>query len=358
MYSVLRHIPSVFNKRKPIQFTFFLTRRCNARCPFCFYLLDPATAGGGEELSIDEIQRVAEGLGSLLWLSFSGGEVFLREDIREITRLFYRHSRPAIILLSTNGLMPEVIRQEVEGILSDSPESRIVVKLSLDGFEETHDYLRGVRGAYGKVLETSRLLKPLIERYPNLELGINTVFCRENQDEVSDLIEHVKMMDGIRTHTVSLIRGSGLDEVDLEKYRRAIMKLEEQIRRGEAQRYSFRGARLKAAQDILQRRLILQTIKEKRQVMPCLAGRLTLVMREEGSVYPCEDFRLRIGNIRDAGYRLTKLLETERAKEVLNEIEKGGCHCTHECYLMMNILFSPSAWPRLLREYLRMDRAL
>jgi MoaA/NifB/PqqE/SkfB family radical SAM enzyme len=356
MYSPLRHIPSAFVRKRPVQFTFFLTRRCNARCPFCFYLKDEDFQTGNKELSLDEIKRVAEDLGNLLWLSFSGGEVFLREDVREITEIFYHHTRPAVILFSTNGLMPEVIRQEVEGILSDSPESRIVVKLSLDGFEETHDYLRGVRGAYGKVLETARLLNPLLGRYPNFELGINTVFCRENQDEIPDLIDQVKTMKGIRTHTVSLIRGRGLDEVDLGKYRKTVMRLEEQIRRGEAQRYSFRGARLKAAQDILQRRLILQTIKENRQVMPCLAGRLTLVMREEGSVYPCEDFRLRIGNIRDAGYRLTKLLETERAKEVLNEIEKGGCHCTHECYLMMSILFSPSAWPRLLREYLRMDR--
>ncbi len=356
MYQPVRHIPSAFIKRRPIQFTFFVTSRCNAACPFCFYLKDENIKAGGDELSLDEIKKVAEGLGSLLWLSFSGGEVFLREDIREITEIFYNHTRPAIILFSTNGLMPEGIRKAVEEILSASPESRIVVKLSLDGFEETHDHLRGVKGAYGKVLETTRLLEPLLERYPNFELGINTVFCRENQDEVPDLIEHVKTMKGIRTHTVSLVRGSGLDEVDLGKYRKAVMKLEEQIQRGEAQRYSFRGARLKAAQDILQRRLILQTLKEKRQVIPCLAGRLTLVMREEGSVYPCEDFRLLLGNIRETGYSMERLLDTEGAKKVLEGIKGGRCHCTHECYLMMSILFNPSAWPGLLREYHRIGR--
>src|SRR3990172_6521916 len=38
MYSWLRHAGSILWKRQPIQLTFFVTRKCNARCPFCFYL--------------------------------------------------------------------------------------------------------------------------------------------------------------------------------------------------------------------------------------------------------------------------------------------------------------------------------
>ncbi|RMF99820.1 MAG: radical SAM/SPASM domain-containing protein [Nitrospirae bacterium] len=296
---------------------------------------------------------MARGLGSLLWLSFSGGEVFLREDIGEITRIFYRHSRPSMILFSSNGLLPGKIRKEMEGILKDSPESRITLKLSLDGFEETHDRIRGVPGAYRRVMETLHLLTPLLENYPNFELGINTVFCGENQDEVPALIDKLKVMAGVRTHTVSLVRGEGLAKVDPEKYRKTVEKLERQILRGQAQRYAFRGARLKAAQDILQRRLILKTIDERRQVIPCLAGSLTLVVREEGSVYPCENFGLFMGNLRDHDCDLKGLLATEQAREVIKGIKEGRCHCSHECYLMMSILFNPSCYPALFREYVR-----
>lgn len=353
MYSYMRFLPVAFSKYRPIQFTFFVTSRCNAACPFCFYLKDENIEAGDGELSLHEIESMASGLGSLLWLSFSGGEVFMREEIGEITRVFYRHCRPSMILFSSNGLMPGHIREEMEGILEDSPESRIVLKLSVDGFEETHDRLRGVSGAYSRVMETLHLLTPLLERYPHFELGINTVFCRENQDEVPALIDKLKGMAGVRTHTVSLIRGKGLSDVDPEKYRKAVMKLEEQILRGEAQRYAFRGARLKAAQDILQRRVILQTIEERRQVIPCLAGNLTLVVREEGSVYPCENFSLRMGNVRDYDYDLSRLLSSEQAKQVIRSITEKRCHCSHECYLMMSILFNPSCYPALFREYMR-----
>ena len=39
-----------------------------------------------------------------MWLAFSGGEIFLRSDLVEITRIFYKNNRPAIILLPTKGL--------------------------------------------------------------------------------------------------------------------------------------------------------------------------------------------------------------------------------------------------------------
>ena len=37
-YSPFRHLPSAFVKSRPVQLTLFLTRKCNARCRFCFYL--------------------------------------------------------------------------------------------------------------------------------------------------------------------------------------------------------------------------------------------------------------------------------------------------------------------------------
>ncbi|MBW2465878.1 MAG: radical SAM protein, partial [Deltaproteobacteria bacterium] len=78
-YSPFRHLDSILWKRNPIQLTFFLTRRCNARCPFCFYISkQDAAVSASTELSIDEIERIAPQLGRLLWLAFSGGEIFLR----------------------------------------------------------------------------------------------------------------------------------------------------------------------------------------------------------------------------------------------------------------------------------------
>lgn len=355
-YSPFRHIGSIALKSRPIQLTFFLTSRCNARCKFCFYLSRNDSKEGKEELSLDEIARISSSLGQLLWLAFSGGEIFLRDDLVQITEIFYKKNRPAIILLPTNGLLPELIKDQTEAILAQCPKSTIVVKLSLDGTETVHDAIRGVNGSFQKTMETYERLKELLERYPNFELGINSVFSAANQDCMEELIEFVNRLEGIRTHTVSLIRGEVSDytlkEIDVERYCNTIKILENNLRKRLSNTYKFRGARLKAAQDIIQRRLIYKTLIEKRPLIPCYAGKLTLVLTEDGHVYPCESFRHRLGNVREAGYDLKRILRSSITRKVIDTIKEERCYCTHECYMMINILFNPLMYPALVREYL------
>lgn len=357
-YSPFRHIGSVIGKRRPIQLTVFLTRKCNARCPFCFYLSRPEASKPAPELSLGEIEKVSSSLGTLLWLAFSGGEPFLREDLTEIAGSFYKNNKPALILLPTNGLLPAVIRERTEDILKRCKKSTVVVKLSLDGFQEVHDALRGVPGAFDKTLESYRLLKPLLGRYPNFELGINSVFCSANQDRMEELIGFVQGLDEVRTHTVSLVRGEvpdqSLKEVDIGKYREVIELLASNLEKSSAGMYGFIGARLKAAQDILQRRLIHRTLSRNKQQVPCFAGRLTLVLTESGDLYPCEAFQEKIGNVREWGYDVKRGLRTEQVRRVSRSIRQSGCFCTHECYMMMNILFNPRLYPSLFWEYLRL----
>lgn len=357
-YSPFRHLGAVFWKRRPIQLTFFLTRRCNGRCPFCFYLSRPTNAAPqSSELAADEIARIAESLPKLLWLAFSGGEIFLRQDLVEISRIFYKRNRPAIILLPTNGLLTATIREKTEQILQSCPRSTIVVKLSLDGPEPVHDLLRGMAGGYRKTMATCEALADLLERYPNFELGINSVFCAANQDCMDELIDFVASLGNVKTHTVSLVRGevadAGLKAVDPDKYARAIDKLAHNLKRKTGATYRFRGAKLKAAQDILQRRLIYQTSIRQKPLLPCYAGRLNLVLTENGDLYPCESFTGGFGNVREHGYNITTMLGSKAARARIAAIKKG-CFCTHECYMMTNILFNPSQYPALFREYLQL----
>ena len=360
-YSPFRQLGSIVWKNRPIQFTFFLTRRCNAKCPFCFYISQKEPVLSSQnELSLAEIKKLAPQLGKLLWLAFSGGEIFLRSDLVEITQLFYRINRPAIILLPSNGLLQETIYHAVESILQKCPKSSIVVKLSLDGPEPVHDTLRGVAGAYQKTLKTCEALGKLVERYDNFELGINTVFCQANQDYIDEVIDLVQTLPQVKTHTVSLIRGEvfrdDLKQVDLDKYKKVIDRLESDLKKRLASMYRFRGAKLKAAQDILQRRLIHEASRQTKRSGPCYAGKLNLVLTETGDLYPCEDFSadMKFGNVRQSEYDLQHLLESDRGRKILRFIQNKGCHCTHECYFMTNILFNPSRYPALLKEYLQL----
>jgi radical SAM protein with 4Fe4S-binding SPASM domain len=355
MYSPFRHIDSIFRKDKIIQLTFFLTKRCNLRCPFCFYV-NSKKINSSDELSLDEIERFSRSMGNLLWLAFSGGEIYLRDDLVEISRIFYRNNRPAIMLFPTNGMLPTLIRETTEEILRECKESIIVVKLSLDGLKERHDELRGRSGCFDNVITTYRLLEGLIAEYPNFELGVNTVFCSKNQDEMDEIIDFVNSLKNVKTHTISLVRGDidneSYKDVDYEKYRREIKKLEMNLKNKTSNKYRFRGARLKAAQDILQRRLIYKTATEKRRFIPCYAGRLNIVLTEKGDIYPCEIIGESLGNIKEYGYNIDDLIRSDRAKRVIKSIKNNGCYCTHECYFMTNILFNPLLYPALFKEYI------
>jgi len=359
-YSPFRHIDSVFWKSNPIQLTFFLTRRCNLRCPFCFYLSGDreAAINNLSELSLDEIEKISSSLGKLLWLAFSGGEIFLRSDIVEITKTFYERNRPAIILFPTNGLLTDVIKEKIEEILDYCRKSTIVVKLSLEGLEDLHDSIRGMKGSFQKTIQTYRALRALLDIYPHFDLGINTVFSSVNQDYMDELIDFVNGLEGIRTHTVSLIRGTVSDrelkDIDSEKYHKTISRLASNLKQKISGIYNFKGAKLKAAQDILQRRMIYNTLKQKKQMIPCYAGRLNLVLTETGEVYPCESFTMGMGNVRDNNYDLAKILKNDKAQKYLRSIQDKDCYCTHECYFMTNILFNSSMYPALLKEYLQL----
>jgi len=359
MYSPLRHTGSILSKGQAVQLTFFVTRKCNAKCPFCFYVDNTSNTennkAGVAELSFDEIQKISNSLGKLLWLAFSGGEPYLRKDLVEISKIFYEQNSPVFMLFPTNGLMPDLIQDKTEQILKYCKKSVVTVKLSLDGLRGDHDALRATPGCFDKIMQTYQLLGDLLERYPNFELGINTVFCSENQDKMDEIIDFVQDLTNVKTHTISMVRGNLADahykEVDQYKYRRAINRLENNLKNQTSNIYRFRGARLKAAQDILQRRLIHQTLLDQQRLIPCYAGRLNLVLTETGDVYPCEILSTSFGNVRDHDYNMKEIVHSERARPVLDSIVNNRCYCTHECYF----LFNPRLYPTLAREYVQIQ---
>ena len=362
MSSLVRHAGSILWKRRPVHLTFFLTRKCNAHCPFCFYLKSPDNPQtAATELSLDEIERITRSMGKLLWLAFSGGEVYLRKDLVEISKMFYDRNSPAVMLYPSNGLLPDLIRDQTEQIAAHCRSSVVVVKLSLDGVGSDHDKLRDTRGNFDKTMQTYKLLLGLLDANPNFELGFNTVLTAQNQDKAEEIIDFVSGLDSRTTHTISMVRGNLLDngykQVDPENYRRAAEMLATRLRDRTSGIHRFRGARLKAAQDVLQRRFIHQTLIGQDRSLPCYAGRLNLVLTESGEVYPCEILPQSLGNVRDHDYDIMQVTRTGKAVDILRSISTSNPHCrtcTHECNYITNILFNPAMYPALMTEYLRL----
>jgi radical SAM protein with 4Fe4S-binding SPASM domain len=342
MYSALRFIPRVFFKgRRPLHLTFFITNRCDSKCVHCFYREELNRKV--ELLNIAQIEKVARGLKTnLLWLLFSGGEPFLNPEIAEISRAFYLHNQPSLIVIPTNCSLPGIIEKKVSQIARYCPSSWIVIKASLDGWGKDHDQIRGVSGSFEKFIETIQRLSFLQHRFKNLDLGVNSVFLSQNQDKFYDLYQQVKTLPAISMHTFTLVRaargGEINNNIDINKYKAFCQRVE-----CEKTKYLFGFSKFKAAGCLLEKEIICRVLETKKRQIPCYAGRLNLVLTETGDVYPCEMLPYKFGNVKDADYNFGEILSSLKVNHYLQEIRQGSplCdQCTNECYLSTNLLFN------------------
>ena len=361
-YSPLRFLPHLLHKSRPIHLVMFVTKVCNARCPFCFYLEDANFSLEQGDLTMDEITQVSKSLGNMLWVAFSGGEVFLRKDLPQIAQTFYRNNKPSIMFFPTNGIQPDRIVAATEEILKTCPKTACTVKISIDAVGDLHSQMRGVKNTFENCVRTYEALNPLLDKYPNFDLGINTVFAAQNQHKVGEVIDFVRKWR-VTTHTLSLARGDLKNpewkNVDMQLYRSHVDRLEREMKTGDHPIYRFWGGRIKAAQDIIQRQMIYKTAVEGRWQTPCYAGRVNVTVTHDGKLYPCEELSedFLIADMRKEGhFDIEKHVQGDRAKQVLKRID-NGCFCTHECYAMTNTLFNPKKSLSILKEAARLPKA-
>src|SRR5688500_4729838 len=146
------------------QRTHFVTSPCNATCAHCFYPINQKN----NELTLEEIDRLARTLPPIRLLLISGGEPFLRRDLPEIIKIYFERCGFFNASIPTNGYSPEVVARGVEEICSHSPELSLGVSVSIDGFKEFHDRMRVVPGIYERSLATLETLLGMQDRFPNL----------------------------------------------------------------------------------------------------------------------------------------------------------------------------------------------
>lgn len=333
---------------------FFVTSECNARCKMCFYWRQIEKSGERKTLTLEEIKRFARNFKFAASLSISGGEPTLREDLAEIVYYFYKYSGTRFVTFSTNGLLPERTEKIVASILSRCPALALKVYISIDHIKGKHDEIRGVRGAFGKALETFSRLNKLKEKNKNLKVFVETVLSSYNKLEIFDVIDYVKTNMRPDAHSVSLARGNTREKsakaVTLAEYKKVTDYMK--VRRG-------REKTLSTALLDLMMETNIKTLEHDKMILPCSAGRKTLTISDEGRVMPCEmleqmlpgrDFVM--GDLRRADYDIRKVLVSRKSREVADFIRKSKCHCAFECCTLCNIVFNPGMYPKIVKRLL------
>lgn len=310
----------------PMNLTISVSYRCNSRCKTCNVWQRP-----NDDFTLEEYDKTFASIGKdAFWFTFSGGEPTLRKDLPEIVGAAYRHCRPGIINIPTNGIQDKIIPGRIEKVLQAAPTSDVIVNLSLDGVGEKHDVVRGVKGNFERAMRTYAGLKALKGQYKNFTLGVHTVISNFNVDEFDTIYAFVR--DDLQPD--SFISEIAEERVELDtvgmgitpsapKYRAVIERLQEGIHRAE-----FTGvSRVTQAFRDRYYDIVKRTLAEKRQVIPCLAGIASAQIAPNGDVWTCCIRAESVGNLREHNYDFKAAWRTTKAHELRRSIKAGECYC-------------------------------
>ncbi|KPK96864.1 MAG: hypothetical protein AMJ95_11980 [Omnitrophica WOR_2 bacterium SM23_72] len=262
---------NIAKKKIPFQVLLELTYRCNLRCLHC-YCVDEA---GRQELSLSEIERVLKELAALgcLQVTFSGGETFMREDFFDI--LGIARKLHYLIFIFTNGVaVDEAAAERIAGF------APLGVEVSLYGATaETHEKITRVKGSFQRTLRAIKLLK-----MRNVDVTVKWPLLKDTFSHYHKLIELAK----------SLHVEYRADPLIFPRNDRDPAPLAQRLSDDElCLAYQYLGT---------------SVIKEEparlsaMQKPVCGAGHDNCCVSPYGDVYPCVQFFLKFGNVRENSF--------------------------------------------------------
>ncbi|MDB7984034.1 radical SAM protein [Faecalicoccus pleomorphus] len=178
-------MPKNNNGEKKLNGTVIVTYRCNARCSMCNRYKAPSKPE--EEISIETIRKLPR----MYFTNITGGEPFIRTDLKDIVRELYKKSDR--IVISTNGFFTD----RIVDLCKEFPQ--IGIRISIEGLEQTNNEIRGLQNGYQRGYQTLKTLR---------DMGMKDVgFGMTVQDKnAPDLVPLYKISDemGMEFATASL----------------------------------------------------------------------------------------------------------------------------------------------------------
>ena len=132
---------------KKLNGTVIVTYRCNARCSMCNRYKAPSKPE--EEISIETIKKLPK----MYFTNITGGEPFIRTDLKDIVRELYKKSDR--IVISTNGFFTD----RIVDLCKEFPQ--IGIRISIEGLEKTNNEIRGLQNGYQRGYGTLKKLREM-----------------------------------------------------------------------------------------------------------------------------------------------------------------------------------------------------
>lgn len=275
-------------KGEPTKVDIFFTERCNLKCKFCNYSkITPKVIE--QEMSDKKILRLIDEICEMNIKVFGvlGGEPFLRkkvllESMEKIKKCGINGS------IVTNGTLLE--KKDVERIVMMEWD---LIRFSVDGLEKTHEYLRGVKGCFKKVMGSIKTFYEVKKRFnsnfPTVE--INFVLTNRNYQELGKLIQEASKYEINFVYILPMIelteeskqlKISEKEVLRVNKFLEEVRKIGEQC-----------GIKSNV-DEIIQKNLFLYSnrmekiiFEEKGKLPVCFLPWYTININSDGSVTPC-----------------------------------------------------------------------
>lgn len=193
----------------PFFCTYSITWRCNAQCTMCHVWKKKS-----REMTVEDVDRVFKQIPTLTGVRITGGEPFLREDISEIVDAIDRNTNTNIFMVTTNG----VLIKRIIHFVKSCKKRKLRLKISLNGYENTHDQVVGINGAFEKALILIEQLK-ILQKSQNFYFGINhTIFDKNSYKDA------VKIRSLCRENKLSYLPVIAYDRVPLYSEKNDVLK--------------------------------------------------------------------------------------------------------------------------------------
>jgi radical SAM protein with 4Fe4S-binding SPASM domain len=336
----------------PVYLLMFVTTRCNAACDHCFYWSQLNT-NIKSELAVEEFDRLAQNLGPMMQITFTGGSPELRKDLPDIVERFYEHCRPTNMTFCMLGHTTDRIVTQVEDMLRRCPGQKIKIGISLDGLGEDHDALRKVPGLFDRATRTIRELGQIKKHNPNLRIDVGMTVHGLNYGKVEATARWVHDNLPIDVLKPILVRGNPLnpDTIDAlcgDKYRQvAEQDLAWLTDTGKGA--TFFDYLVRTKESVL-RNIVTETSDTGVAPLTCAGGRETAVIYPTGDVAGCELRDDVLGNIRTADFDFRKIWLGEQASAFRDTVgEAAACQgCYHHCFITPAMFRTPKIWPKMV----------
>ncbi len=129
---------------KKLNGTVIVTYRCNAKCTMCNRYKVPSKPE--DEISLETIRKLPE----MYFTNITGGEPFMRDDLKDVVRELYKKSER--IVISTNGFYTD----RIVDLCKEFPQ--VGIRISIEGLEQTNNEIRGLDDGYNRGYTTLKTL--------------------------------------------------------------------------------------------------------------------------------------------------------------------------------------------------------